>query len=211
MDPAVETVLSEYHARMEVEQRFRREFGPDEFERRRDEWLISIGAGAGQLLNVLIKEAKLKTILEVGASYGYSTVWLAEAARATGGKVISLEISPDKQAYARERLTRAGLVEFVDFRLGDALQTIPAVHDVIDFVLLDIWKELYTACFDLFYPKLRVGGFIAADNMILPPYFRDDALKYRRHVRSDPAIESILIPIGAGIELSRRTDGMETY
>ena len=66
-----------------------------------DEFLLYVGPATGQLTNLLAKEAKAQTILEVGSSYGYSTIWLAEAARETGGKVISIEIHSGKQQHAR--------------------------------------------------------------------------------------------------------------
>jgi len=64
-----------------------------------DEFLLSVGPATGQFINLLAKEAEAKTILEVGSSYGYSTVWLAEAARDVGGKVVSLEIHEEKQKF----------------------------------------------------------------------------------------------------------------
>jgi predicted O-methyltransferase YrrM len=207
VDSAVENVLREYQARIDIERKIRAELGGEQWERRRDEWLLEVGHSTGQLLNLLAKEARAHTILEVGASRGYSTVWLAEAARAMGGKVISLENHPEKVNYARGALVKAGLADFVDFRLGDAIETIPQIMEPIDFVLLDIWKELYIPCFDLFYPKLRAGAYVAADNMISPPYFRDAAVLYQKHVRAKGGMDSILLPVGAGVELSRFVRG----
>jgi len=65
---------------------------PADFTKRSDEFLLTVGPATGQLMNLLIKEAKARTILELGTSHGYSRVWLAEAARATGGKVISVDV-----------------------------------------------------------------------------------------------------------------------
>ena len=172
---------------------------------RRDDFLIPVGRETGTVLNILIKAAQAKRILELGTSYGYSAVWLAEAARATGGKVVSLDVEPKKQRFAREMLAGVGLAEFVEFKAGDALKILPALSGPFDFVLVDLWKDLYMPCFDLFYPKLAKGAFIAADNMLMPEYARRDAEKYRKHVRAQPQIESILLPIGSGIELSRFT------
>ncbi len=103
-------------------------------------------------------------------------------------------------------LTKAGLSAHVDFRLGDARETIKSLAGPFDFVLVDLWKDLYIECLDLFYPKLSPGAFFAADNMILPENYREDALKYRKHVRSKPKIDSLLLPVGSGVELSRYAD-----
>ena len=206
MDPAILEVLAEYEKRGAEEFKLQSLGTMEEWLARRDEFLIAVGPATGQLLNILAKSIKAKTILELGTSYGYSTVWLAEAARATRGRLITVDKVANKHNYARAMLARAGLASYVEFRLGDALDTIDALKGPFDFVLVDLWKELYTDCFDLFYPKLSPGALIAADNMILPENYRADALRYRKHVRSQPKIDSVLIPVGSGVELSRFAD-----
>ena len=206
MDAAILEVLSEYEKRGAEEFKLQALGTMEQWLARRDEFLIAVGPATGQLLNILAKSIKAKTILELGTSYGYSTIWLAEAARATGGKLITLDVVANKQNYARAMLTRARLASHVEFRLGDALDTLDALRGPFDFVLVDLWKELYVPCFDLFYPKLSPGALVAADNMILPDNYREEALRYRKHVRSKPKIDSILIPVGSGVELSRYAD-----
>lgn len=206
MDEAVEIVLAEYDQRGVEEFKLRDHMSEDEWMSHRDDFLISIGRHTGQLLNVLIKGAKARNILEIGTSYGHSTVWLAEAARATGGKVVTIDEKANKQEYARGMLARAGLGGHVDFRLGDARDLIAALPGPFDFVLVDLWKDLYIPCFDLFYRKLSSGALIAADNMIWPESSRENALAYRKHIRSKPSIDSILLDVGSGIELSRYGD-----
>jgi len=206
VDSAILEVLAEYEKRAAEEFRLQSLGTMDEWHARRDEFLISVGPATGQLINILAKSIKAKTILELGTSFGYSTIWLAEAARATKGKLITVDKAANKQNYARGMLTRAGLTSHVEFRLGDALDVVDALKGPFDFVLVDLWKELYVDCFDLFYPKLSHGAIIAADNMILPESYRENALRYRRHVRSQPQIDSVLIPVGSGVEVSRYAD-----
>ena len=74
-------------------------------------------------------------ILEIGTSYGYSTVWLAEAAKANGGIVITLENDEMKADFAKQKIAEAGLSDFVDFKVGDALTTITQITEGVDFVL----------------------------------------------------------------------------
>jgi predicted O-methyltransferase YrrM len=154
MDAAVAAVLAEYEKRGAEEHKLQSQGSMDRWLARRDEFLLAVGPATGQLLNILAKAAKSRTILELGTSYGYSTVWLAEAARATGGKLITIEKAANKQNYARTMLGKAGLTAHVDFRLGDARDTIASLKGPFDFVLVDLWKELYIDCFELFYPKL---------------------------------------------------------
>ncbi|MGH9717263.1 MAG: O-methyltransferase [Candidatus Acidiferrales bacterium] len=209
MDHAVEAVLSEYEERERAENKIKREISFDDDHSRRDEFLLSVGRSSAQLLSILAKGAKPKTILEVGGSYGYSTVWLAEAAQSVGGKLISLEIHKYKQDYARDAIAKTGLSGVVDFRLGDARESIAALPGPFDFVLLDLWKDLYIACFDLFSPKLSPGAFIVADNITYPEVSRPQALQYRAHVRSKPGFDSVLLPVGGGLEVSRFVRGAE--
>ena len=202
MDLVIERILRDFEKRAATESEKIRQWDPAKMGRHLDEFLLSVGPATGQLINLLAKEARAQTILEVGSSYGYSTVWLAEAARETGGKVISLELHSTKQEHARASVHDAGLAAFVDFRLGDARDTLTKMKESVDFVLLDLWKDFYISCFDLFYPKLRPGALIAADNMIFPESARDHAEAYRKHIRTKPSIDSVLLPVGSGIELS---------
>jgi len=203
MDEAVRRVLSEYEGRIAAETRLMQSVDVPQFIRRRDEFLLPIGPDTAQVLHILIKSAMARSILEVGTSYGYSTLWLADAARHTDGRVVSLELKDYKARYAREALTRAGLADRVTIHLGSALATLPELKGPFDFVLIDLWKDLYVDCLELVYPKLAPGAFVVADNMIYPEEVRADAENYRRRIRQ-LEFDSVLLPIGSGIELSRR-------
>lgn len=203
MDAAVEAVLETYHARIRAEAERFSAPKPSEPPPRRDDLLLAVGPQTGRFLNDLIKAAGARTIVELGTSYGYSGVWLAEAARATGGKVISFDVAPAKQAAAREALVKAGLSDQVEHRTGDAVALLAELEGPIDFVLLDIWKDLYVPCLEQFFPKLAPGAIVVADNMLQPVQARADALAYRRAVRAKPGISSVLLPTGSGLEVSR--------
>jgi predicted O-methyltransferase YrrM len=203
MDSRVEAVLAEYDERAAREWALIRDMPLEETIRRVDEFLISIGPDTGTLLNVLIKGARSRSIVELGTSYGHSTVFLAEAARACDGHVVSIDVCAQKQRYAREQLAEAGLDAVVDFVTGDAREVLAAMPGPLDFVLIDLWKDLYIPCFDLVYPKLAEGAFVVADNILFPDMFRAEMNAYRQHVREQRGIESVLLPVGSGIELSR--------
>ena len=89
------------------------------------------------------------------------------------------------------------------FHLGDARALIAKLKAPFDFVLIDLWKDLYIPCFDLVYPKLRKGAFVVADNMLYPPGAKVLGRAYRKHVMKKRGISSVLLPIGSGIEVSR--------
>ena len=201
MDEAVLAVLADYNARMAQEEAGYTQMLAGGFDR--DALLLSVGEDVAKLLNLMVKGCNAKAILEVGTSYGYSTLWLAEAARATGGRVTTLEAIPKKADYARAMLQRAGLADYVDIRVGDALEIIPTLAGPFDFVLLDLWKDLYVRCLELCLPKLSPGALLLADNMLWPEGSLPQAQAYRRAVRAMPQLTTMLLPIGQGVELSR--------
>jgi predicted O-methyltransferase YrrM len=200
-DSKVAAVFADYQARDDEEQARLQKLGSAAFGSR-DDLLLPVGYEVGAFLHALILARKPKCILELGTSYGYSTLILANAAREVGAKMITMELADYKQAYAREQLGKAGLADVVDFRCGDAVEMIKADAGPFDFILLDIWKELYTPCFDAFYPKLSEEAIIASDNMITPEMARPDVRVYREAVRAKADLQTVLLPIGQGIELS---------
>lgn len=203
MDAAVWAVIEEYEARAEREEQLRDSLSGQEVERRIDEMLLPVGRATGTLLNLLAKESGACRILEVGSSFGYSTVWLAEAARAVGGRVISLELRAAKTEYATAQLARAGLSQFVEFRIGDALESLAALPGPFDLVLIDLWKDKYVEVFGLLHPKLAPGALVVADNMLEPASARPHAQAYRHAVHVARDMSSVLLPVGNGLELSR--------
>jgi predicted O-methyltransferase YrrM len=209
LDAVVQNVLDDYEKRSAIETERWNTLVADQFVVERDQFLLAVGPATGRFMNLLAREAKSRIILEIGTSYGYSTVWLAEAARATGGKVITLELHAYKQDYARDQLSKAGLADFVEFRTGDAKDLLAALESSVDFVLLDLWKNLYIPCFDLFYPKLNPGAVVVADNMLYPESAQTHAAAYRKHVRAAADIQSMLLQVGQGIEVSRYVRGVE--
>jgi predicted O-methyltransferase YrrM len=208
MDDKVSAVLEVYHQRIRDEHAMRRgganpgaPNGPGSPAVGIDQFLLAVGPETGQLLNILARSLKSPNILEIGTSYGYSGIWLAEAARATGGRLTTLELQDYKSAYAREMSAKAGLADHVDFKVGDALEAIGAMPAGIDFVLLDLWKDMYTPCLEAFTPKLNPGAIIVADNMMMPA--GEGIVRYAAAIRAMPEMDSILVPVGSGLEISR--------
>lgn len=202
MDAKFNQVLARYTQRIEVEDQLWRTENPGALFARRDEFLLPVGENVGRFLHALIIARGAKVIVELGTSYGYSTLFLADAARQTGGKVHSFELAADKQDYARGQLAEAGLAQYVEWHLGDAVALLDEIADGVDFVLIDLWKDLYIPCFEKLYPKLAHNGVIAADNMLEPAMSRPDAEAYRAIVGACEDLQSVLLPIGSGIELS---------
>ena len=92
----------------------------------------------------------------------------------------------------------------MEFHQGDCLQTLKELPGPFDFVLLDVWKDLYLPCFELFHAKLAPGAIVIADNMLLPEIVRPQAEAYRARVRQVGDLDSVLIEVGNGVEISRK-------
>lgn len=201
MDDKINAVLDTYHAVIREEQASPRQEAPGGRDGGQDQRMRAVGPDTGQFLNILAGSLDRPIILEIGTSFGYSGIWLGEAARRSGGRLITMELHGYKSAHAREMAEKAGLSGHIDFRVGDAVAMIEAMPAGIDFILLDLWKDLYVPCLEAFYPKLNPGAIIVADNMVRPG--NEDVAAYGRAVRAKPGISSILLPIGAGLEVSR--------
>jgi predicted O-methyltransferase YrrM len=207
VDAKMNKVLDAYHRRIEEETAAMRQrvpptaVPPSAGDDWRNQRLLAVGPETGQLINTLVRSLKAPNILELGTSFGYSAIWLADAARATGGRVTTMELHEHKSSYARERSTAAGLAEYVEFRIGDSVSLIQALPFKLDFVLVDLWKDLYVPCLEAFYPKLNPGAIVVADNITRPG--GEDVLNYVRAIRALPKIDSLLLPVGSGLEISR--------
>lgn len=201
MDAKIQAVLDQYHQRIEQEEADTGHSpGTSVGLEWRDRVLLAVGPETGRLINIIARSLKAPAILELGTSYGYSTIWLAEAARAAGGRVITAELADYKTAYARDMAQKAGLANLIDFRTGDALEIIAALPGKFDFVLMDLWKDMYVPCLNAILPRLNPGAVIVADNIISPG--GPNVKAYEAAIRATPQLRSILLPVGAGLEIS---------
>lgn len=158
---------------------------------------LPVSREAGLLLYMLARSCRARTIVEFGTSFGISTLHLAAALRDNGGgRLITSEFEPSKVARARENLTAGGLIDLVEIREGDALQTLSVdLPDEIDLVLLDGAKGLYPDILSLLESRLRPGALIVADNADYSP-------DYLARVRGTAGYMSV--PFGEDVELSMR-------
>ncbi len=122
----------------------------------------------GQKLFDLIVEHGYTRAVEVGTSTGHSGIWIAWALSKTGGKLITIEIDERRHRQAVANFEAAGLSEYVDARLADAHQLVPALPGPYDFVFIDADKDWYLEYFQWLHPKLVVGGCVTAHN-VAPP------------------------------------------
>lgn len=126
---------------------------------------LPISRQQGQFLRELIVKNKCKQIVEFGTSFGISTIYLADAVRQTGGKVITTELLETKAKKAIQNISDANLSKYVEVKIGDAIQTLKEYSSPIDFLFLDGWKDLYLPLFQMLEPLFYPGTIIYADNM----------------------------------------------
>ncbi|MDI4236949.1 O-methyltransferase [Bradyrhizobium sp. Arg237L] len=192
-NPAVADLSSEEHSRL-----MRSKTDYREFYGRLKDLPLAVSRETGALLYMLARGGGARVIVEFGTSFGISTLHLAAALRDNGGgRLISSEFEPSKAARARDNLTAGGLIDLVEIREGDALQTLSVdLPETIDLLLLDGAKALYPEILSLVERRLRPGAFIVADNADYSP-------DYLAHVRS-PANGYMSTPFGGDVELSMR-------
>lgn len=201
MDAQVQTVVDELDARIAQEREQMKNsdsFDPDDFA-------LAAGPHSAGLLNLLIRTKNAKSIVEVGTSIGYTALYLGEAARHTGGRVVGMEKLDKKHTQAVDHIKRAGLDDIVEVRRGDAKETIAALDGAIDLAFIDAWKDDYVDYFDLLLPKLAVGGCVLADNITFPESVQELMKRYQAHVRSKPNVRSHFLSVGSGLEMSVKT------
>jgi predicted O-methyltransferase YrrM len=159
---------------------------------------LPVSRETGALLYMLARSTHARTIVEFGTSFGISTLHLAAALRDNGGgQLITTEFETSKVGRAREHLTAGGVIDLVEIRQGDALQTLAVdLPESIDLVLLDGAKSLYPDILALLESRLRPGALVIADNADYSP-------EYLARVRA-PASGYLSVPFSEDVELSMR-------
>ena len=202
LDSKIDTVLKRIEEQEKLEQE-------NPYETPNPEKLLAIGRNTGIFYNILLKSKDAKKILEIGMSAGYSTIWFAEAiSKKTGGKIITIDQDKKKIERAKRNFEDAGLSDLIDIRHGDALEVLLDIKnefnssEFFDFVFIDADKERYIQYFDIILPLVKPGGLIGADNILFPERFQKFTSLYVKHVRNNPKIRSVTIPIDNGEELS---------
>jgi predicted O-methyltransferase YrrM len=160
------------------------------------ERLRNLEPETARLLAVLARALKAKRLLELGTSNGYSTIWLADAARACGGALTSVEIESARVGEAEANLRRAGLEAFAELRLEDALSALAKSADACwDLIFLDAERPEYVSYWPDLVRTLRDGGMLVVDNVVS---HADEVAQFRELVANEAGVMDVMVPIGAG-------------
>jgi predicted O-methyltransferase YrrM len=162
------------------------------------DYAMPVSRDTGTLLYMLVRSTAARNIVEFGTSFAISTLHLAAALKDNGGgKIITSEFEPTKAVRARENLAAGGLLDFVELREGDAMETLKTnLPAPIDLVLLDGAKSLYPNILSLLEPHFNTGTLIIADNADYSP-------EYLERVRAKDS-GYMSIPFDGEVEVSMR-------
>jgi predicted O-methyltransferase YrrM len=162
--------------------------------------MVALEPIKAEFCHMLCRALRATRVVEVGTSFGVSTLYLADAVRANGGGVvIGTEYEPAKAARARETFAAAGVSRLIDLREGDLRETLKVIEGPVDFVLMDIWTEMARPALELIAPHLRPGAVVVADNTA---QFRH-AYRHFFEFVADPAnrLRTMTLPFDNGLEI----------
>ncbi len=162
--------------------------------------LRQIPPETGKFISLLADSAPPGKLIEIGTSAGYSTLWLSLACQESDNKIITFELLEEKVKLAKETFKVSQVEPFVELNEGDARDLLKDVQN-ISFCFLDAEKEYYEECYDLVIPKMVVGAFFVADNVIS----HEEELKpLINKVFVDKRVDALIIPLGKGLLLCRK-------
>ena len=171
---------------------------PDRLERFRN-----MEPDTAELLGVLVRATKARRILELGTSNGYSTIWLADAAEATGGHVVSVEVDASRTDMARGNLRTAGLIDRVELRVEDAARSLASSQDAEwELVFLDAERPAYVGYLADLVRTLAPGGLLAVDNVRSHAH---ELTEFTALIEAEPRLTQTVVPVGAGLRLAVAT------
>jgi predicted O-methyltransferase YrrM len=161
---------------------------------------IPVSEEFGRFMYLTALSRGAKNIVEFGSSYGISSIYLAAAARETGGFFTGTEKDSAKAAVALENLDAAGLSRWSDIREGDALESLAPLEGPVDFLFLDGWKDLYIPVLKLLEPKFAPGAIVFADNI---HSFRKTLKPFVDYISDTSGdYETTILDIGSGVSFS---------
>ena len=169
-------------------------------ESHRDGWRdLNVPWQDGQLLHDLVLKHRYTRALEIGTSTGHSGIWIAWALAKTGGKLVTLEIDPGRHATALRNFEAAGVLPYVDARLGDAHELVKSLAGPFDFVFSDADKDWYTQYFKDLEPKLAPGACFTAHNVSHPG---GGAAAFLEYVKKLPGYTTTVEGSSEGVSIS---------
>jgi len=167
----------------------------------------------GRVLSMLSNMIRPLSVLEIGTYTGYSALCFAEGLQ-KGGRVITIDINEELEDLVNEYISKSDYKDQVECVIGDALEVIPSLNDEFDIVFIDADKQNYSAYYDLVFDKVKIGGYIIADNVlwsgkVTEKYEETDRdtqllMDFNMKVQNDVRVQNVLFPIRDGLMIARK-------
>lgn len=167
----------------------------------RPRMMLNLEPASAQLISILVRASGVTRALEFGTSNAYSTIWLAWSLSPAGGRIISIDRNPDKHTLARENLLRAGFLDRVELRTGDATEIVRGLDGPFDLVFLDADRRKFPEVTEILLPKLAQKVLVIADNVLSHP---EEIAEYLKLVSSLPDFQHTTVPVGKGLSIAYR-------
>jgi caffeoyl-CoA O-methyltransferase len=176
------------------------------------EWpQMMVGPLQGRLLELLVRLAGAKLVLDIGTFTGYSSICMARGFE-DGGRVVTCDVDEERVEIARRYATEAGVVDLIDYRVGPAIDTVRELEGPFDLVFIDADKGGYIDYYEAVLPKLAERGVIVADNVLSSGHVLDDEpegttagiVAFNEHVRNDRRVVAVMLTVRDGLTLIRR-------
>jgi predicted O-methyltransferase YrrM len=212
-DPGLERLLARLHMRSDEQREAMSDAAPEHHDAARikqfrSDKLVALDRDKAEFCYQLCRAGNARRIVEVGTSYGVSTLYLAAAVRDNiragggGGLVIGTEYEPEKAKAAREHFAEAGLSDIIDLREGDLRETLRHIEGPLDFVLIDVWISMARPALELVAPHLRAGAIVVCDNTDRSRADYADYFAFIDHPSN--RFRTMTLPFDGGLELSVR-------
>ena len=168
----------------------------------------------GKILEMLSKMIKPNLILELGTFTGYSAICLAKGL-SEKGELHTIEINDELEGFINRYIKLSGFDSKINLHIGDAINIIPAIDMQFDMVFIDANKSKYLEYYKLVFDKVRVGGYIIADNVIWDgkildneiksnDYFTKGIIEFNEFIKNDKRVEKVIFPIRDGMMVIRK-------
>lgn len=166
----------------------------------------------GRVLSMFSKMIQPESILEIGTYTGYSALCLAEGLKQSG-KLITIDVNEELETRVRNYFQNSEFKEQIEYRIGDAMKIIPELSQQFDIVFIDADKMNYINYYNLVFSKVKIGGYIIADNVLWSGKVADESKKdkdtellraYNLLNQNDSRVENVLFPIRDGLMIARK-------
>jgi predicted O-methyltransferase YrrM len=163
------------------------------------ERLRNLEPDSARVLALLVRATAARRVLELGTSNGYATIWLADAARDVGGRLLSVDVDAARSAVAAQNLDRGGVREPVELRVEDAAMALRrSPESAWDMIFLDAERSAYADYWPDLIRALRPGGLLAVDNVLS---HAAEVRELRALVNAEERVSEAVVPTGAGLLL----------